>query len=63
MKITKAQVIPTRNIVHVKYIGFDNDGYSIYRDVYTGIEYHEIELDFNYVDSSNIVVNILNLFL
>lgn len=43
----KARIIITGRVVNVEYVGFDNDGYSIYRNVDTGREYNEIELDFN----------------
>lgn len=60
--MTKAQVITSRRIIKVEYVGFDHDGYSIYKEIGTGREYHEIELDFDYASNSNIVVNILNFF-
>lgn len=46
--MTTARVIVSGRTVNVEYIGFDNDGYSIYKEPATGREYHEIELDFNF---------------
>lgn len=43
----EARIITTGRIVNVEYVGFDNDGYSIYRNVDTGREYNEVELDFD----------------
>ena len=46
--MTTARVIVSGKTVNVEYIGFDNDGYSIYKEPATGREYHEVELDFSY---------------
>lgn len=41
----KARIIRSGRVIDVEYIGFDMDGYDVYRETSTGIEWHEIELD------------------
>lgn len=42
----KARIIKSGRVIDVEYVGFDMDGYDIYEEMSTGIEWHEIELEF-----------------
>lgn len=58
--IVKAQLPYTREKVLVEYVGYDQTGCSIYREICTGKEYYDIELDFDCNNSPSIALSVLN---